>query len=380
MRVAIDTSFLTYPPSGTGTYVRALLDALPRVDPSIEIMPIAHRVSLQREHHWPGRLWSSPKMVRARWQTYESGAAAASVHPHVLHIPTLAAPLVVRCPLVVTVHDVIPYVLDAYRRSRAQRLHLAVQRPTVRRAWIVIVPSASVAQDVEAVLRIPAARIRVIPEATDDRFRPAVDVADAAETVRSLGVRGRYVLHLAGFDVRKNLGSLIEAFAAMLPTLDEPVTLVLAGAPHTGNPLVYPPIEPLIRRLGLADHVVTTGLVTEAQKIALYQAADCYVTPSLAEGFGLTALEAMACGTPTIVAERTSLPEVAGDGALIVEPDRDALAVAMRAVLTQPALSSDLRARAIERASTFSWERTAAATIQAYWAARHGDGDEGSVG
>jgi glycosyltransferase involved in cell wall biosynthesis len=268
--------------------------------------------------------------------------------------------------LVVTIHDVIPFVLPAYRASRAMRFHLAAMRRTVRGARLVIAPSQAAADDISRVLGIAPEKIRVTLEAADDSYRPAEDPRVARERVAALGVTGRYIFNVGGLDVRKNVPLLLEAFALARPRLTERVQLVIAGAAHSDNPAVFPPLEPFIERLGVEADVVLTGRVSDADKIALYQAADLYVTPSCYEGFGLTPLEAMACGVPTIAANRTSFPEVVGDGGLLVEPDAEAIAALMEYVLTNPAASANLRQRGLERAATFSWERTARQTLDIY--------------
>jgi len=129
---------------------------------------------------------------------------------------------------------------------------------------------------------------------------------------------------------------------------------------------VYPPIKPIIERLGIADQVVLPGRVSEAEKLALYQGAAVYVTPSSYEGFGLTALEAMACGVPVIASNRTSLPEVISDAGLLVELDSRSLADAMIEVLADPKIAADLRVRGLARAASFSWRETARLTADVY--------------
>jgi glycosyltransferase involved in cell wall biosynthesis len=216
------------------------------------------------------------------------------------------------------------------------------------------------------VLGIPAKRIRVTPEAAGPEYQPAANHAVVRQRLKRLGIEERYIFNVGGLDVRKNLPVLLEAFARARPQLSEPVHLVIAGSAHSGNPAVFPPLESVIQRLGLSEHVILPGRVSEEEKIALYQGADLYVTPSLYEGFGLTALEAMASGVPVIAANRTSLPEVVGDAGLLAEPEPDALAEAMARVLTSPALADDLRQRGLIRSSQFSWRKTAELTIAAY--------------
>jgi glycosyltransferase involved in cell wall biosynthesis len=186
------------------------------------------------------------------------------------------------------------------------------------------------------------------------------------EVVRRFGVTGRYVFNVGGFDVRKNLPVLLEAFARVRTRLDESLQLVIAGAPHSDNPAVFPSLAPVIQRLGIERAVILPGRISEEEKVALYQGAALYATPSLYEGFGLTALEAMACGVPTVAANRTSLPEVVGDGGLLVEPDAEAFAAAMFDILTNPARALELSANGMARAAAFTWQRTAQLTLAAY--------------
>jgi len=369
LRVALDASFLALPPSGTATYVRALADALRAADRALELTLLdPHWSDARQEEHrrpWQG-LARDPRLRRFAWDSIGVGRAARRARPDLLHVPHLAAPLRAGVPFVVTVHDVIPLLLPEYRASWPMRVNLAVMRRTVRRARLVLTPSHTAAADIERVLGIPRACIRITPEAAGPEFAPAPDRCAILASVRRLGVRERYIFNVGGLDARKNLPVLLEAFARALPRLQEPAQLVIAGAPHSANPTVFPPLSPVVERLGLTGKVLLPGRVSEADKLALYQAADLYVTPSLYEGFGLTALEAMACGVPTIAANRASLPEVVGDAGLLVEPEPDALAAAMVSLLADPARRADLAARGIARASTFTWERTARLTLAAY--------------
>jgi glycosyltransferase involved in cell wall biosynthesis len=230
----------------------------------------------------------------------------------------------------------------------------------------VLTPSCAAARDIERVLKIPSSRIRVTPEAAGSEFRPAENPTAIREQLVRLGVTGRYIFNVGGLDARKNVPVLLEAFAQVRARLDEPLQLVVAGARHSDNPAVFPPLDPVVDRLGIRPHVLLPGRISEEEKLALYQGAALYATPSLYEGFGLTALEAMACGVPTIAANRTSLPEVVGDGGILAEPTAEALAAAMLEVLTDPLRTSKLRERGISRAAGFTWTRTAELTLDAY--------------
>jgi glycosyltransferase involved in cell wall biosynthesis len=247
------------------------------------------------------------------------------------------------------------------------RLNLVVARRTVRRARLILAPSNHAAAEIERVLGITRERIRVTPEAAPEHYQPAPAPDQVrAELQARFGVLGRYVFNVGGLDVRKNLPTLLEAWARVVARLEEPIELLIAGSAHSDNPAVFPPLAPMIERLGLEDNVRLLGRIDEATKLALYQCAALYVTPSLYEGFGLTALEAMACGAPTIAANRTSLPEVVGDGGLLVEPQTEPLAAAIIDVLTDAALAATLGQKGQARARCFSWAETARLTVAAY--------------
>ncbi|HWV22598.1 MAG TPA: glycosyltransferase family 1 protein [Thermomicrobiales bacterium] len=361
--IGIDGNFLSMPHSGIGTYLRGLADALER---DADALGIRLRMISPDEGRF---LHPGSKAHRFAWDA--AGASAATLRsgrplPDLLHLPQMTAPVWSPVPVVATIHDVIPFVLDDYRASRAMRAYLGLMSRTVRKARRVIAPSESAASDVSRVLGVPAARIRVIPEAPGGDLMPSMDGSAVAKVRQRWGIEGTYLFNIGGFDRRKNLPLLVEAFAAALPFLPDNVRLVIAGSAHTDNPRVFPPLEPVIRRLGVGNRVLLTGRVTDDERRALYQAAHGYITPSMYEGFGLTPLEAMACGVPAIVANRTSLPEVVGDAGLIVEPEVDVLAEAMVSLLTDDDLHDRLSVASLDRVATFTWEAAARATVDVY--------------
>ena len=406
MRVALDGSFLSLPPSGTGTYMRELAAALRALDAGLDLAVLApesgsprsarqrfgfldpeslvirfrtrgvgvggraHAVRPYGRRADPDPTDDLRRLRRFAWDLVGVSGAVRRTRPDLLHVPHFSVPfgLPRDVPLVVTVHDTIPLVIPAYRASQAARLRLAIALRGIGRARLVLTPSAAAADDIERLLGVPRERIRVTPEAAGQAFVPAPDpdAPAAVAAARRFGVRGRYVFNVGGLDVRKNVPTLLVAFARALPRLHEPVQLVIGGAAHSANPTVFPPLAPVVARLGLENVVVFTGFLTEAEKIALYQGADLYVTPSLYEGFGLSALEAMACGAPVIAANRTSLPEVVGDAGVLVEPEPEPVAAAMVDLLNDPVRRAELRERGLARAAAFSWERTARLTLAAY--------------
>lgn len=369
MRIAIDGQFLTLPPSGTGTYLQHLLAELPAIAPEDEFVLIDPVTEGRKSRSWqaiPKVLRGDPRFRRFVWELAGFKAIAKKQKPDLLHIPSFAAPWYSSVPFVTTIHDVIPFVLPEYRASRAMQTHLHLMKRTTRRAVLVLTPSQAAADDLHRVLGIKQDKIRVTTEAADPRCVPLPDRRVPDELRLRLGINGPFVFTSAGLDVRKCVDLLVEAFAAALPELPAKTKLVIGGRAHSGNPVVYPPIQPVIDRFGIGDRVVITGWLTDEEKIALYQSATVYASPSIYEGFGLTPLEAMACGTPVLVANRTSLPEVVGDAGMLVEPDVRAFRDGLVRLFGNEALRADLGARGLQRAAQFSWKKTAELTAAAY--------------
>lgn len=362
LELAFDASFLSLPASGIGTYVRGLSSALiarqREFGLNIRLVEPKRGRILQPGHKLHRFLWDAAGVTPA---TLNQGG-----RPDLLHLPQMSAPLIAPAPMVITIHDVIPLVLDDYRASRAMRTYLNLMVRTSRRARVIIAPSEAAKADIARVLGIAPDRIVAIPEAADPTLTPDHSGAAKQMVKEQWGIDGPFLFNIGGFDRRKNLPLTIESFAAALPDLLPGTKLVIAGAPHSENAMIFPPLDPIIRQHGLQDHVVLTGRVSDEQRRALYQAATGYVTASSYEGFGLTPLEAMACGVPAIVANRTSLPEVVGNAGMIVEPTVDALAEAMIVLLTNDAIHAELSRKSLERSRQFTWDAAAEQTVAVY--------------
>lgn len=283
-----------------------------------------------------------------------------------LHGLAFATPLASACPTVVTVHDLsFLRFPDAFRRFN--RLYLgAVTRVSTRKAARVITVSESTRQDVIRWCGVPGERVVVVPNGVTEEFCPAPP-AQVAEFRARRELPERFILFLGTLEPRKNLKRLLDAYAIWLrshgtPPVDAPL-LVIAGA----KGWFYETIFAQVNDLALNDRVLFPGYVPADELPWWYRAAELFVYPSLFEGFGLPVLEAIACGTPTITSNTSSLPEVAGDAALQVDPiDSEALAAAMARVLAEPALAEQMRAAGLRQAARFSWTRTAAETTAIY--------------
>ena len=330
-------------------------------DPGFAALP---GLSVSRSH-WDTR---SP-WRRIIWE--QTCLAAISREVNLIHGLAFAAPLASSCPTVVTVHDLsfLRYP-SAFRPFNRSYLSL-ITKASTRRATRVIAVSASTRQDIINLIGVPAERVIVVPNGVNPEFSPA-DPVDVSDYRQRVGLPGRYMLFLGTLEPRKNLVRLLEAYALLrsrdpddsanisAPTIPP---LVIAGA----KGWFYQEIFTRVTDLGLADQVIFPGFVPAEELPWWYRGAELFVYPSLFEGFGLPVLEAMACGTPTITSRASSLPEVAGDGAILVDPEDVALlAEAIHRVLTTPSLAGQLRTAGLRQAARFPWERTAAATREVY--------------
>lgn len=378
MRVAFNAQFLQEPKTGTGRYVFNLLSALGRVDGINEYLLLSpHDLATQPETPNSFRWETTPVGVLGKggenvekvvWEQRTFPAAAKRANARVAHIPHFAPPLrTLGVPYIVTIHDVIPLRLPEYRATPAVQAYMAVVARAARKAAAVIADSEHCKRDIMDLLGIPASRIKVIRIAPDTRFKPASEAAQAAVRAK-YGLGERFVLNVGGLDVRKNLTSLIGAFGVLFHEIDDQsLCLFVAGdAQRLGSSPLFPDWRPLAAQFGVAEKVICRS-VDEEDLPALYSAASCFVFTSLYEGFGLTPLEAMACGAPVVCSNRTSLPEVVGIAGIQVDPlDLDDLGDAMYRVLTSREVANDLRERAQAHARQFSWDRVAVDTCSLY--------------
>jgi alpha-1,3-rhamnosyl/mannosyltransferase len=244
-------------------------------------------------------------------------------------------------------------------------------RRAARLADAIIVPSAATGRDLAARFPLARTRIRVIPHAPSERFVPLRSEDCLPVLARHGLAHGDYLLFVGNVEPRKNLRALVEAYGRMRQATPLSPRLAIAGGAGWKNQEIHQaaatsPVAADIRFL---------GHVSDADLPSLVSGALAFVYPSLYEGFGLPPLEAMACGTPVITSNRSSLPEVVGDAALVVDPDdRMELADAMARLVSDARLREHLRARGLERAQGFSWDETARRTIEVYEDVHRGAG------
>ena len=288
------------------------------------------------------RLWTH---LRLSWEM-------ARQPPDVLFVPAHVLPLVHPRRSVVTVHDLgYLYYPGAHRPFDRWYLHWST-RYHVRAARHLIADSQATRDDLIRHYRAAPERVTVVTPGCDEIFRPVTDANRLAQVKGRYNIRGDYLLHVGTLQPRKNVERLLGAFAR----LDGGLQLVLAGK----RGWLYDRIFRQVEELGLGDRVLFTGHVPQADLPSLMSGARLLAMPSLYEGFGLPVVEAMACGTPVVCSNASSLPEVAGDAALLVDPlDVEAWAEAMRRVLEDQRLRAELIARGLQQARQFSWGQCA---------------------
>ncbi len=314
----------------------------------------------------PSRLPTINPRVRIPWEQLLAPLLIRRIHADVFHGVLNVLPIVCPTPGVVTVHDLafirFPQTFRAYNRTY---LDFAT-RLSVRHAARILAVSEHTKREVVGLLGVPAERVVVTPNAVRAHFRPPAPSALAAFRAAK-GLPERFVLYVGTLEPRKNLTTLLEAYAEVARRHDVP--LLVGG----GKGWLYDAVFQRLDELGLRERVRFVGYIEEEELPLWYAAATVFVFPSIYEGFGMPPLEAMACGTPVITSNSSSLPEVVGDAGLLVSPhDPGGFAAAIERVLTDAALHHELRVRGLARAQIFDWRVTAERTLAAYEAAAGG--------
>lgn len=372
VRVTIDARWIFPQISGIGLYTRELIRGLVSVDRETAYTLLFDRAEVEeRELALTGA--GDAANFRAMRVPYGPFAPIGQVRmpgllrglgTEVFHSPNYMLPFLAfgrrGAPrAVVTIHDLIPLLFPHYTpralKTRLLPVFRLVMREAARRASAIVVPSRSTADDVIRELRLPPSRrdrVVAIPEAAGAQFAPASEPTAAGRTILFVGRRDPY----------KNLPTLIRAFAAVRRDVPE-ARLVVVGPPDPR----YPEAEQAAAESGAGGAIEWRGYVDGPGLIRAYHEAAVFALPSRYEGFGLPVLEAMASGAPVVCGNRSSLPEIAGDAAVLVDPDSvDAIATALVDVLRRPDMAAGLRARGLRRAAEFSWAAAARATSALY--------------
>jgi glycosyltransferase involved in cell wall biosynthesis len=342
---------------GIGTYIRNLLRELARLDRETEYVllcqardtDIAARLGENfRAVVDPSPPYSIREQVTVPWALRRAGV-------RVFHAPHYVLPPLARCRSVVTIHDCIHLMFPEYLPNR---LALGYARASLwlasRTSDRILTVSEASKRDILRFFDVPADKITVIYNGIDERFLKPPDDEEVRRTCERYQLESEFVLYAGNVKPHKNLERLIDAFHLVRQRGLDHLQLVIIGDEISR----YAELRRAVHRYNLHKHVRFLGHLAEESLMALYRRASAFVFPSLYEGFGLPPLEAMASGAPVVTSNVSSLPEVVGDAAVLVDP-RDAASIAdgIYRVLDDSGLRADLRARGFVRAAEFSWER-----------------------
>lgn len=370
MRIGIDYTAAVQQGAGIGRYTRELVRALAELDQGHDYVLFAAAGGQPLvDTPWPPnfQMRSLPLSDRALailwhrlrlplWVELATGAV------DIFHSPDFVLPPVRRAKTLVTVHDLsfirVPECADANLRAYLNRV---VPR-SVHRADLVLADSQSTKDDLVELLGVESDRIEVVYPGVEERFRPIKDRTLLDGVRKRYNLPPRFILGLGTLQPRKNFTRLIQAYSLLI-THYPFLHLVIAG----GKGWLYEEIFATVERLGLEEKVVFLGFVADQHLPALYNLADLFVFPSLYEGFGIPPLEAMACGTPVITSDASSLPEVVSEAGPMVEATSvEALTEALKRVLEDNSLRERMMAKGVEQAKKFTWEKAAAKLLSLY--------------
>ena len=363
MRVAIDARKLH--DFGIGTYIRNLLRHLARIDRDNEYVLLCHEPDMGvaaalgdnfRTVLEPADNYSVSEQIHVPWVLRRE-------KPDIYHAPHYVLPVAVRCRSVVTIHDCIHLMFPQYLPNRAAYAYArgAMWSATRRSDRILTVSEAS-KRDILHFFNVPAEKISVVYNAIDERFWIEPSAEDIDRVRERFQLHQRFVLYVGTIKPHKNLVRLIEAFAELRGEFEELKLLIIGDEISK-----LPALRRAVHSHKLHKHVRFLGFLPDETLAALYRLAAVFVFPSLYEGFGLPPLEAMASGTPVVTSNVSSLPEVAGDAAELVDPyNVSSIVAGVRRVLSDPARASEMRRRGLIRARDFSWERSVARTHEIY--------------
>lgn len=372
MHVAVNGWFWDHEFAGSGQYLHNLVSHLTKISSDLELSLVLPP-HIQNPEGVPesvnivetGKSNRTSKIGKVWFEQRTFPMIVAQLDADLAHVPYWGTPLSCKVPLVTSVLDVIPLLYPIYNQGLMTSLYTSLVSTTARGSDHIITISETAKIDIEEQLNVPEEQITVTYLAQDERFHPRMG-AEHDEAVREkYDLPEQFVLYLGGFDWRKQVNNLLLAYTYVGEAEGDNIPLVIAGPEPEWDDALFPNLREYAQKLNIQDYVRWIGFVDEADKPSLYRLADVFVFPSIYEGFGLMALEAMASGTPVITSDAIVFEEVLEDGAYLVENARE-MAGAIIALLIQEPLREAMINQGLAMASNYSWRKTAKETLTVY--------------
>lgn len=367
MNIAIDAHSVGAGLGGNETYVTNLIEALAEIDRDNRYtLYVTKKAAVERfANRWPNvslrlTLPHTPLVRIPLTLTLELRRRPVDI----LHVQYTAPPFT-PCPVVNTIHDLsFEHLPETFKRRSWRQMRLTIRRSAQNAAHIITDSNYS-RDDILKTYGLDPECVTATPLAASSRFQPITDYAEIERVRQRYGILGDYLLTVGSIQPRKNMPRLIRAFAALCHERNEAEIpmLVVTGK----RAWLYEETLEAAENSIVKERILFTGYVPDKDLPALYSGARCFVYPSYFEGFGIPALEAMRCGTPTITGNLTCFPEIVGDAGLLVDPfDERALVDAMRELLSNNTRREQLKEKGIRRAALYDWKQTAQQTLAIY--------------
>ncbi|NLG49866.1 MAG: glycosyltransferase family 4 protein [Chloroflexi bacterium] len=363
MRIGIDARLTHYRQAGISQYILQLIEGLARCEAQDEftiLQSYKSREPILSNSNFAVRRLLTPS--HHRFEQFTLPLELSTMGLDVLHSPDSIPPFRRNCRSVITIHD-LAFLLYPHLLTKDSARYYSQIDQAVQHTDAIIAVSQATKNDIVRLLGVSEHKITVIYEAASPIYRP-IRSPELSQRVRGrFGIPGDFVLFMSTIEPRKNVPNLLRAFRQLLNDYHLDIKLVLAGE----KGWLFEDVFRLMSELDLLEDVIFLGRVSSEELLWLYNTAQLLVAPSIYEGFGLTPLEAMACGTPVVVSNVSSFPEVVGDAGILVDPNNvDEITVGMWRALSDSKLRECLIEKGLKRAATFSWDKAAAETLELY--------------
>ena len=372
MHAAINGWFWDKQSTGSGQYLRHLVNNLKKVSPTLELSLILPPHIYQPQGVpagvntvFSGRSTQGGNIAKVRFEQSTFPRKVREIGADLAHVPYWGPPLTCPAKLVTTVLDVIPLQFPIYNRGLLTSLYTSLVSVAARGSNHIITISETAKLDIEEYLRIPEDKISVAYLAHDERFHPRLGSERDAAVREKYDLPESFVLYLGGFDWRKQVNTLLLAYTYVAEADGNTFPLVIAGREPAWDDQLFPDMRNYSSKLNIEEYVHWIGFVEEEDKPSLYRLADVFAFPSIYEGFGLMALEALASATPVVTSNALVFEEVLEDAVYMVDNARE-MAGAIIALLIQQPLRETMINQGLALASKYSWRKTAQETLTVY--------------